>query len=512
MKELVFFIFSLCFLASCSSGPSSSVSLDINLGNLISGTADNYDGGVVVYGTSDSLKFAMVVTSSNDSITLPYGAWSFTAIAWDGGTPLQGDTRCATETVTLDKSEINVSLTLSQAGCDSTVSDASYFKSTPTTTFQNLEINVCDPSDNILSQSCSDTSSTNQSVKVILNSFNNSSLVNSGVSFNSLESCIDISSSSVDVATSLALPVGFSSGEIPYFVSFEIHSDNSCTSKSSEYNFENGLLAGSASASLASIFDNSNETEVYLVGQSGSSSINVPVTAGLQVWLDASDSSSVFQDVGATVSATTNSFIKVWKDKSGNGYDVFSMSASQDPTYKVDGVSGNYFIEYDGVDDVLALPDGAYASGTEITVIVYFVHYNPGSGCCQYIINKEQNTVLRTFQLYTGASGATVFAREDAGSTAYLVNAGSATANTPLMYTAVVDSSGGQKTYHGSTQMGVNAGGTGSLYVSSNPTYIGNSPAGTSAMDGGFFEILIYDRALTASEIGQIESYLQGKW
>ena len=58
--------------------------------------------------------------------------------------------------------------------------------------------------------------------------------------------------------------------------------------------------------------------------------------AGLQLWLDASDSTTLFTDSAGTTLATADGDpIGCWKDKSGNGNNVIQSDVSLKPSLKL---------------------------------------------------------------------------------------------------------------------------------------------------------------------------------
>ncbi len=54
----------------------------------------------------------------------------------------------------------------------------------------------------------------------------------------------------------------------------------------------------------------------------------LPVTSGLELWLDATDSSTLFQDAAMTTAVTAaGQNVRGWADKSGNANDAMARSS-----------------------------------------------------------------------------------------------------------------------------------------------------------------------------------------
>jgi len=60
-----------------------------------------------------------------------------------------------------------------------------------------------------------------------------------------------------------------------------------------------------------------------------------PIKHGLVQWLDANDTSTLFQDLSGTIPASDTEIVRLWKDKSGNGYDMYNDSSSTAATVTV---------------------------------------------------------------------------------------------------------------------------------------------------------------------------------
>lgn len=86
---------------------------------------------------------------------------------------------------------------------------------------------------------------------------------------------------------------------------------------------------------------------------------------GLVAAFDPFDSAALFQDEAGTVPAGLGDYVRHAKDKSDGSYPAIANSASQRPRL-IEGDPGERWLDYDGLDDRLALPTAAASvfSGT----------------------------------------------------------------------------------------------------------------------------------------------------
>lgn len=86
-----------------------------------------------------------------------------------------------------------------------------------------------------------------------------------------------------------------------------------------------------------------------------------------EVWFDARDLSTLWQDAAGTIPVTASGQpVGLWRDKSGMGRDASQPVAAKRPTYQV--VDGKPFVVGDGVDDNLVTPVFDLSSTADITV------------------------------------------------------------------------------------------------------------------------------------------------
>ena len=95
---------------------------------------------------------------------------------------------------------------------------------------------------------------------------------------------------------------------------------------------------------------------------------------GLQLWLDASDSSTVLNSISPNTPATDGQTVRRWLDKSGNDLHAEQSTAANQPLLDADGQNSKGVLTFDGVNDYLL--SGTTSSfnflhdGTESLVVI----------------------------------------------------------------------------------------------------------------------------------------------
>lgn len=228
--------------------------------------------------------------------------------------------------------------------------------------------------------------------------------------------------------------------------------------------------------------------------------------SGLALWLDASDASSVTLDGSNNVSQ--------WNDKSGNGKHATQATTTKRPSYQTAVQNGLNACRYDGTDDCLQV--ASLTLSGQFTIVLacktttakpFFVEHsanvNPNQGFYFYGTTPTASAVRRT---------ATGIVTPDVN----VVWFGSA---------AGVASFRSLSSLVGGLAYSIRKNGVAQALVGSGTTTISSSASITDtlnigarnngaapASDGDYYEIMIYDRPLTDTEVGTLETYLKAKW
>jgi hypothetical protein len=215
----------------------------------------------------------------------------------------------------------------------------------------------------------------------------------------------------------------------------------------------------------------------FPIAKAGFSPTNI---AGLQLWFDASDSSTITQSGGS---------VSRWADKSGNGHDATQSSGAAKPGY-----SGG-FLTFNG-SQYLGLPSFTYAAAVSIYAVLNTVNTTQTNYSAILDANYGSNFMFcfNNNQLYmlidNNFSGPFV---------AY-----PPTGNTLMSYCGgsqllAVDASS-------ATFTGAPAG-TGASYAGS----IGSFGGGDNIV-ANIAEIVCYGANLNSLQDAQVKSYLKAKW
>jgi len=200
--------------------------------------------------------------------------------------------------------------------------------------------------------------------------------------------------------------------------------------------------------------------------------------AGLQLWLDASDETTITESSGS---------VSQWDDKSGNANHVSNGTASGQPTTGTRTINSLNVLDFDG-GDVL---EATFSLSQPYTSFV--VTENDATGANAYVLTSSSpisgiSWISSKWQLFAGSllAGAV-----DAG---------------PAITAGVFNGASSEIRVSGTTNSG-NAG----------TNDMGNLMVGARGVadlnyDGGIAEALIYSGALSATDIEALELHLAAKW
>lgn len=218
---------------------------------------------------------------------------------------------------------------------------------------------------------------------------------------------------------------------------------------------------------------------------------------GLALWLDASDSTTLFQDSAGTTPATAdNDVVGRMSDKSGNGYHAVQATTANKPVLKLAQQNGRNILHSVSYDFLTAPVPG---TSQPFTYVAAWMGKNaafslalggPYGGVGRSFLGV--NAITYKFALYAG-----VYVDTAILSTAqWVVQSG--VANTVSSKVKINDDA------PIAGDAGTNS--TGPVGVMS---YSGGE--GATVLDS-FGEGMLYNRALTDAELTQVHTYLNEKW
>jgi hypothetical protein len=268
-----------------------------------------------------------------------------------------------------------------------------------------------------------------------------------------------------------------------------------------------------------------------------SSGFNPRQISGLALWLDASDSSTLFQNSDGTAPATaTSDPVGYWGDKSGNGRHLTQGIAASRPTLNLTGISSKPCLNFDGTDDNIWRQPGLTSDDLSILTVH---QQNSLTGGITYEFSHGGDTTNAQAQNLTGfaniaglqvaASGLPTYA---ADTTRSFTNVdlqgrsgagGDITANVPhvasqcLSHSATASAIRKQAWASGRGMAGTNrfnCGGWSNITLGArrNNQAAGGINSPTVFLNGRIAEVIAYSRYLPDRERRRVELYLARKW
>jgi hypothetical protein len=209
--------------------------------------------------------------------------------------------------------------------------------------------------------------------------------------------------------------------------------------------------------------------------------------AGLQLWLDAADSSTI----------TTSTGVSEWRDKSSRGSKWAQATANNQPATGTQSMNGKNVLVFDGTNDALTSLEPL---ATSMPMTMFIVHR---------IVTKTDfgMTYAAAGYNYIGQSSTTGKILWSFGGGTFAEGLTDAS-GTNVIATCVMPASGsGDAFINGGTRVGGNT---------NRPTLTGTHYLGRFQFGNNgnvwIAEILSYTAALLSSERQKVESYLGKKW
>jgi hypothetical protein len=237
--------------------------------------------------------------------------------------------------------------------------------------------------------------------------------------------------------------------------------------------------------------------------------------SGLQLWLDASDASTLYNATSGGSLVAADGGVARWEDKSGNGRHATQATSGSRPLRRAAGVNGLGALEFDGTNDWLSTSASVFSALTSLSW--FAVVKNDDSGANNRAVFGDR---------VNGDDGGLFFTK--IGTSNILYSRGSANASTRVdvseavsfpttttMASMVTTSSSGTARRNGAPA-GTNTTTTASVAYR-NATAIGNSldEDGQPSIlwwDGLVCELVFYNAALSDAHRSTVESYLMTKW
>ena len=228
------------------------------------------------------------------------------------------------------------------------------------------------------------------------------------------------------------------------------------------------------------------------------STLALPVQTNLAMWLRA-DSGVIKR--GGTNAAVLDDPVQGWQDLSSNALNLSQATLTYQPLYKPTGMNNLPGVTFDGIDDVMTGSDALLPLGKADRTVVMVAKWNmfvAAYGGMSWGSNTT-NAVFGMVKWSGTTPPATVQGWAFDYASSYVL-----TVNTPVLW--VVTLSGGLLSQR------INRTSVMSNVVSSQNTISANFRMGAETNASGFqgitfSEVVVFNRALTPTEITQMESY-----
>jgi hypothetical protein len=207
-------------------------------------------------------------------------------------------------------------------------------------------------------------------------------------------------------------------------------------------------------------------------------------------WLDATD----VNGDGSTPANGTK--VATWVDLTGVAQDATEANVALQPVYEHNAQNGLPAVRFDNLDRGLS---GGFtrSTGTDLTIIIVGQYDNGYSDKCMLEFQGPGNA--RAFFID----------RRYAGNTLY---SPALTKGSFRMWTITNSGTYSTVTEDGTTQMYAGNNDFNTDFTGAGTYYLGDDATGGNRMYGYIGEILIFDNALSAQDISDLETYLQNKW
>jgi hypothetical protein len=246
-------------------------------------------------------------------------------------------------------------------------------------------------------------------------------------------------------------------------------------------------------------------------------------TSGLQLWLDASDASTLYDATTGGALVAADGGVARWEDKSGNGRHFTQPTAGSRPARKTAIQSGKDVLRFDGSADFLERTGTLIGTGAAPVTVFAVVAFDTFSGSPEIIEigNKPRSAPENTsgYQFIV-LNGAQMYCSNIGGNNERYTANNTLSATTWYALSYVVSGAAFSATEpkffkNGSSQASTQGTGTSTPNVTaSQNAAIGANLSSLRAqyLDGDIGELIIYNVALNDSDREAVENYLMAKW
>lgn len=213
---------------------------------------------------------------------------------------------------------------------------------------------------------------------------------------------------------------------------------------------------------------------------------------GLNLWLKAN-----------SLSLSDGDQVSSWNDSSGNGNNATQSNSSYKPIFKTGILNSKPVVRFTASDDHIICPNGVFSGISTATSM--------------FIVMKVTNTSSEKFNFTQSVDGGNRYLTHtpwndgniywDFGNDRLY---GSWGGNSSSFYYWTYLAGSGMAIRRNGTQIHTKS--TSGTFTPGTQTFLIGGLAGTKGMSGDIAEIIMYNRRLNLTEIGEVETYLKNKY
>jgi hypothetical protein len=216
--------------------------------------------------------------------------------------------------------------------------------------------------------------------------------------------------------------------------------------------------------------------------------------AGLSLWLDAADSSTI----------TISTGVSVWADKSGNGRNAAQATGGKQPAYNAT-INGKNVVTFQGTDDTMQIGANAAFNANSQTIIVVARQSSAANHALWY--KADSNSAVGVIMRYRTGTTFWLYQKNDIG--AQTLAHTSNTNTNANVYATVLEPANQAGFVNGAS---VATATVTTAYDNNSGPWLGSRRDVGEYLAGDIAEVLHWNRALSASERSKVEGYLGRKW
>jgi hypothetical protein len=237
--------------------------------------------------------------------------------------------------------------------------------------------------------------------------------------------------------------------------------------------------------------------------------------ANLAMWLDGSDATTLYQNdgtqpfgIGTTPVTATGQAVGCWADKSGNDYHMNNADAGRRPGYRTAVQNGlSAVLGFATASPAYKVFSTSSVLSQDQAVTIASVVY-PASANSAPVYGNSNTNNFRIEQYGDGTTSANSYIRDSTGSVFALNPSNYGLSANQI--TTLIDGGNIAGRLNGAAGTPVAIPGDG--VTANDYTRILAGRSDLNAFDGYLCELIVYDAALTAIEIANVEAWLKAKW